>query len=395
MKRRESFRWGAFGRFPWGTFGRCCLVVLLTALAVLNSASVAGGRFLTPATGVAVLCGAVLLVRRLPWYVPAGVATVATGLWGWPLLVLLCVALFDLAEQQRIRWAAGFAATALGAGMIIPAEASLRTPQPIGSALFVLLVLVVGLWVGNRRRLLKALGDQVEHLRVERELREEAARAAERSRIAAEMHDVLAHRLSLIALHTGVLTARSEPLPAPVVERLALLRTASTDALADLRDVLGALRDPGAESAAAAPGPVLRDVDELVEQARAAGQQAEVEVDGRPEEAPAAHRLAVHRLVQEALTNARKHAGGAPVRIRLGYGPPATTVEVTNAPGSPAAHTVASGFGLVGLRERVAALGGRLHAGPNGAGSWRLAARIPHPDPLERNDSLERNGGPA
>jgi glucose-6-phosphate-specific signal transduction histidine kinase len=92
-------------------------------------------------------------------------------------------------------------------------------------------------------------------------------------------------------------------------------------------------------------------VDELVEQARAAGQQAEVEVGGRPEEAPAAHRPAVHRLVQEALTNAREHAGGAPVRIRLGYGPPATTVEVTSAPGSPAAHAVASGFGLVGLAD--------------------------------------------
>ncbi|MFF7769414.1 sensor histidine kinase [Streptomyces massasporeus] len=379
MKRRDSFRWSG-----WSTFGRRCLVVLLTVLAVLNSALTADGRYLTPATVVAVLCGAALLVRRLPWYVPAGIATVATGLWGWPLLVLLLVALFDLAEQQRVRWAAGFAATALGTSMIIPSEASLRTPQPFGSTLFVLLALVVGLWVGNRRRLLKALGDQVEHLRVERELREEAARAAERSRIAAEMHDVLAHRLSLIALHTGVLTTRSEPLPAPIVERLALLRTASTDALADLRDVLGALRDPGAEPAATAPGPVLRDVDELVEQARAAGQRAEVEVDGRPEEAPAAHRLAVHRLVQEALTNARKHAGGAPVRIHLGYGPPATTVEVTNTPGSPAA-AVASGFGLVGLRERVSALGGHLHAGPNGAGSWRLAARIPHPAPLEEN----------
>ncbi|MGA5359772.1 sensor histidine kinase [Streptomyces purpurascens] len=377
MKRRDGFR--------WGTLGRWCLVVPLTALAVLNSANTAGGRYLIPATVAAVLCGAALLVRRLPWYVPAGIAIVATGLWGWPLLVLLLVALFDLAEQQRVRWAAGFAATALGAGMIVPSEASLRTPQPIGSALFVLLVLVVGLWVGNRRRLLKALNDQVEHLRVERELREEAARSAERSRIAAEMHDVLAHRLSLIALHTGVLTTRSEPLPEPVVERLTLLRTASTEALADLRDVLGALRDPGAEPVEAAPVPVLRDVDELVEQARAAGQQAELERAGQPEEAPAAHRLAVYRLVQEALTNARKHAGGAPVRVRVTYRPPATTVEVTNTPGSSAGPAVASGFGLVGLRERVTALGGDLYAGPSGAGSWRLAARIPHPTSVEQN----------
>ncbi|MET9761496.1 histidine kinase [Streptomyces sp. NPDC006372] len=367
------------------TYGRWCLVVLLTALAVLNSASTAQGRYLSPATVAAVLCGAALLVRRVPWYASAGLATAVTGLWGWPLLPLLLVALFDLAAHRRVRWAVGCAAVALGANLLIPPAVSVWTPRQYGSTLFVLLALVSGLWAGNRRRLLKALGDQVEHLRVERELREEAARAAERSRIAAEMHDVLAHRLSLIALHTGVLATRKEQLPAPVVERLALLRTTSTEALADLRDVLGALRDPGSESAESAPGPVLRDVDELVEQARAAGQQAGLRVDGRAEQAPAAHRLAVYRLVQEALTNARKHAGGAPVRIHLSYGPPATTVEITNAPGSPSAHAVTSGFGLVGLRERVTALGGHLHAGPGGAGSWRLAARIPHPTPLEQN----------
>ncbi|MFC9680141.1 sensor histidine kinase [Streptomyces sp. NPDC056948] len=388
--RRESFR--------WGTCGRWCLVVLLTALAVLNSASNAGGRYVTPSTVMALLCGLALLVRRSPWYASAVPATVATGLWGWPLLPLLLVALFDLSAHRRARVAVGCAAAALSANLLIPPAISLWTPQQYGSTLFVLLALVGGLWAGNRRRLLEALGDQIEHLRIERELREETARSAERSRIAAEMHDVLAHRLSLIALHTGVLTTRNEQLPEPVVARLALLRTASTEALADLRDILGALRDPGAEPVEAAPVPVLRAVDELVEQARAAGQRAELRVEGRPEQAPAAHRLAVYRLVQEALTNARKHAGGAPVLIHLGYQPPATTVEVTNAPGSPAAHAVASGFGLVGLRERVTALGGHLHAGPGGAGSWRLAARIPHPSPAETSESPEppdQNGTPA
>ncbi|MFE4018939.1 sensor histidine kinase [Streptomyces sp. NPDC059101] len=227
--------------------------------------------------------------------------------------------------------------------------------------------------MGNRRRLVEALNTQVEHLSVERELREEAVRAAERSRIAAEMHDVLAHRLSLIALHTGVLATRSDAVPAQVGERLALLRTASTEALADLRDVLGVLRAPDSASA-----PVLREVDELVDQARAAGQRVEVRLDGRPEEAPAAHRLAVHRLIQEALTNARKHAGGAPVALRIDYRAPATTVEVTNSPGVRSPDAVASGFGLIGLRERVTALGGDLRTGPGASGAWRLTARIPH-----------------
>ncbi|KOG86782.1 hypothetical protein ADK38_29120, partial [Streptomyces varsoviensis] len=155
-----------------------------------------------------------------------------------------------------------------------------------------------GLWMGNRRRLVRALNAQVEHLRIERELREQAARVAERSAIAAEMHDVLAHRLSLIALHTGVLATRKDSLPSSVVERLLLLRTASTDALTDLRDVLGALRTPdaatttgdpttrGAPSPAERPAPVLRDVREVIEQARAAAQHIDTVIDGAPEEAP-------------------------------------------------------------------------------------------------------------
>ncbi|MFC8760610.1 sensor histidine kinase [Streptomyces sp. NPDC057193] len=222
---------------------------------------------------------------------------------------------------------------------------------------------------------MQALHAQVEHLRIERELREQAARGAERSAIAAEMHDVLAHRLSLIALHTGVLATRRDTLPAPVVERLTLLRTASTDALTDLRDVLAhhrrAARDRPARS-----GPARCRGDD---RGGTGGRQViDTAVEGRPEQAPAAHRLAVLRLAQEALTNARKHAPDAPVRVRVDYGPPATLIEVTNPPAT-GARAVPSGFGLVGLRERVEALGGHLTAGPGGAGARRLAARIPHP----------------
>ncbi|MGH3803552.1 MAG: sensor histidine kinase, partial [Pseudonocardiaceae bacterium] len=264
---------------------------------------------------------------------------------------------------------------------------SLWRPQQYGSSLFLLLAVVGGLWMGNRRRLVQALNTQVEHLRIERELREEAARIAERSAIAAEMHDVLAHRLSLIALHTGVLATRRDSLPTPVVERLALLRTASTDALTDLRDVLGALRTTDTRASTDRHAPVLRDIQEAIEHARTAGQRIGTTIEGTPEQAPAAHRLAVFRLVQEALTNARKHAPDAPVHVRIDYRPPATLVEVTNTPSARTGQAVASGFGLVGLRERVEALGGHLNAGPSGGGAWRLAARIPYPD-LQQNGPL-------
>ncbi|MFJ9884734.1 sensor histidine kinase [Streptomyces sp. NPDC091287] len=372
----------------WAVYGRRGLVLLLTGAAVQNGAATAGGRYLTAGTAAAVLCGLALLVPRLPWFAAPALATAATGLWGWPLLPLLLVALFDLAARRRTAVAAGCCAVVLAVGTVAPSSVSLWRPQQYGASLFLLLAVVGGSWMGNRRRLVDALNAQVEHLRIERELREQAARDAERSRVAAEMHDVLAHRLSLIALHTGVLTTRADALPAPVAERLTLLRTASTEALADLRDVLGALHESGPTAGDAAPAPVLRDVRELIAQAREAGQQVDVQITGEPEQAPAAHRLALYRLVQEGLTNARKHAVGAPVRIRLDYGPPATVVEIVNASGRSDGPTAPSGFGLVGLGERVRTLGGRLTAGPHGTGTWRLAARIPHPARSEQNGPL-------
>jgi signal transduction histidine kinase len=368
-------------------YGRYGLVALLTLAAVQNAASSVGGHYLALPSAAAVLCGVLLLLRRGHWVLAPAVVTAAAGVWGWPMLPLLLLALFDLAADRHTPAAVTCAAVALTGNTLFEPAVSLWRPQQYGSSLFLLLAVTAGSWMGNRRRLVQALHAQVEHLRIERELREQAARSAERSAIAAEMHDVLAHRLSLIALHTGVLATRKDTLPAPVVERLTLLRTASTDALTDLRDVLGALRTTDERLVTDRPAPVLRDVEEMIEEARAGGQVIDTAVEGRPEQAPAAHRLAVLRLAQEALTNARKHAPDAPVRVRIDYGPPATLIEVTNPPaaGVHGVRAVPSGFGLVGLRERVEALGGHLTAGPGGAGTWRLAARIPHP-------AAERNG---
>ncbi|MFB8384550.1 sensor histidine kinase [Streptomyces rubiginosohelvolus] len=372
MKRDQSRRWAAYGRYG--------LVLLLTLAAVQNGASSVGGHYDGVRTAVALACGLALLLPRGPWWLAPAMTAAAAGVWGWPMLQLLLVALFDLAARRRTMAAVVCSVVALTGNAVLHPAVSLWSPQPYGSVLFVLLAVVGGLWMGNRRRSVDALNAQVEHLRIERELREQAARMAERSAIAAEMHDVLAHRLSLIALHTGVLATKKDTLPGPVIERLSLLRSASTDALTDLRDVLGALRtDTTAESDR--PAPALRDVEEMIRQARAAGQSIDTMIEGSPEQAPAAHRLAVYRVVQEALTNARKHATDAPVRVRIDYGPPATLIEVTNPPGTNlhGVQAVASGFGLIGLGERVEALGGHLNAGPGGAGAWRLAARIPHP----------------
>ncbi|GHE15912.1 sensor histidine kinase [Streptomyces alanosinicus] len=277
--------------------------------------------------------------------------------------------------RQEVREAC--AAAAMTGALVIQPAHSLWAPRTYGPLLPPAVVIALGLWAGSHRRLVVSLGEQVEHLRIERELRAEQARLAERAKIAAEMHDVLAHRLTVLALHTGALQRRAAQLPEPVAERVHLLRHTSTEALADLRDVLGALHMTDTEEPRST-GAGSEDLPALLEEARGAGQRVESVIEGVAVAVSTSHRLAIHRVVQEALTNARKHAPGALARVAVRYGPPMSTVVVDNPPGTPSgAGPVASGFGLVGLTERVTALGGRLEFGPSGAGGWRVSAQIP------------------
>ncbi|WP_432989349.1 sensor histidine kinase [Dactylosporangium sp. CA-233914] len=379
--------------------GRVVLVVILAGFDVTTAVLSGRGLTLVAACVAVVVSVGALLVGRVRWPVAAPLAvtglTVLVG--SWQLLLLLCVALFDLAADRRARRAWACVAFVVAVNVVRDVLTSGFSVYEYSQPLFFMtLAIVAGLWAGGRRRMMQLLADQVEHLKTEAVLREEAARSKERARIAAEMHDVLAHRLSLIALHTGVLVARGEVLPERVTDRLRLLRTASTDALADLRDVLDALRFPdirtgggdgagGRDDGRAPTAPAVGQVQDLVAEARAAGQRIELSIDGDPDDAPTTHRLAVYRVAQEALTNARKHAAGASVVVRVHYRQPATTVEVVNAAGAPQASLVGSGYGLVGLRERISALGGHLTAGPAEAGSWRLTADMPHPPEAAQN----------
>ncbi|MET8623941.1 histidine kinase [Kitasatospora sp. NPDC004669] len=355
------------------------------------------GPLRLPRTAVAALAALCLLfARRYP--VASAVLPVLTGgLFNRAFPALFSV--YYLASLGRTGpAAAGGAVVALLSAT--RADPSVGWAGTTGSQLLVqAAVLSVGLWLHGRRVLIRTLHEQVETLRRERELRAEQVRSAERARIAREMHDVLAHRLSLLVLHAGVLRdqARAGTVaadPDRLTHRLELLRTTAARSLDDLRDVLGALRadppkppaageePPAPTGAPRVPAPALRDLAELVGEATQAGQQVELALSGDPEAVPTTHRLAVHRLVQEALTNARKYAHAAPVTVRVGYGAPATTVEVRNGPGEapPNGPGNGGGYGLVGLSERVGALGGRLDAGPDGTGGFRLSARLPAPD---------------
>ncbi|MFG2172824.1 sensor histidine kinase [Streptomyces niveus] len=382
MNTGREIRWPA-------AIGRAGLVAFAVLVTVTKGVPGGDGRYFVPVAVSALVCGVVLLVPRLHWPVAPLVVTAVTAWWGALAISLLSVLVLDLAVARRLRAALACCAVAFGVNLVGFSPTRFLVDQAYVSMLVSWsFAIVIGLWFGNRRRLIQALAAERDHLRLEVQLREEAARVTERSRIAAEMHDVLAHRLSLIALHSGVLATRSDSLPAPVAERLGLLRTASTEALTDLREVLGALHEPDITQGDAALAPALKDVQELVEEARIAGQPVDLTTQGQPEQAPTTHRLAVYRIVQEALTNARKHADGAAVAVRVDYRTPATLVEITNPPGTSVATSVTSGYGLIGLRERVSALGGHLTAGPSGAGTWRLAARIPHPAAPAQNGTL-------
>jgi MYXO-CTERM domain-containing protein len=207
---------------------------------------------------------------------------------------------------------------------------------------------------------------------------EESRRRAgeQRMAIARELHDVLAHHISLISVQAGVALHLMDEQPEQARTALTAIREASRESLGELRSVLELLRH-GEEGAPRAPAPGLEALDALVERTSAAGLPVVVEVTGTARPLPAAVGLAAYRIVQEALTNVTRHAGRpATATVRLGYAPDQLTVEVTD--DGPGAEDISgTGSGLLGMAERAAALGGQLDAGPRPDGGFRVAARLP------------------
>ncbi len=236
-----------------------------------------------------------------------------------------------------------------------------------------------GLTVHHRRELVESLRDRAVHAETEAQLRAEHAQHQVREAMAREIHDVLGHRLSLLSVHAGALEYRPDA-PAEEVARSAkVIRESAHQALQDLREVIGVLRAPVGEL----PQPTMADLRQLVEEADEAGTRVEF-VEEYAGTVPERTGRAAYRIVQEGLTNVRKHAAGATTRVLVRGAPgDGLAVEVRNgpSPGSPpaAAGGDGSGQGLVGLAERVSLAAGRLEHGPDGRGGWRLAAWLPWP----------------
>ncbi|WP_232376719.1 sensor histidine kinase [Amycolatopsis aidingensis] len=246
------------------------------------------------------------------------------------------------------------------------------------------LPLAIVLYLDARKQLVRSLRDRAERAEREQHLLAERARAEERRRLAAEMHDVVTHRLSLIVLHAGALGVTT---PEDSVRTAAEeIRLAGTQALDELRDLVGVLREGGAEPGQGSrdPGPATGTIDPavLVAESRAVGVPVDLVTEGDPGALSPTVARTAYRVVQEALTNVRKHAPGAGVRVGLRYGTQGLRIEVTNTasrrPPDPALAGRGSGTGLTGLRQRVELIGGSLTAAPvAGTGGYRLDAILP------------------
>jgi signal transduction histidine kinase len=251
----------------------------------------------------------------------------------------------------------------------------------VNSALLLVVVIAWGLYIRARRQLVASLRERAEKAEAEQRLRIEQARSGERARIAREMHDVLAHRISLISLQAGALQVGQRQDHA-VAESAALIRTSAHQALDDLREVIGVLRAGENDAPPLVPQPTLADLRRLVEESVRAGMAVSLREDlgDADGDVPAHVGRTAYRVVQEGLTNARKHAPGAAVAVKVSLGT-GLHVEIRN-PRGPAHADLASpipgaGQGLVGLSERARLVGGRLEYGWTAKDEFRLAAWLP------------------
>ena len=339
----------------------------------------------TVAITVLVLLVAPLLVRRI-WPVPVFcwvlAGSVIAGLWDPHAMAGMSVGviLYTVAAMRPRREA--LVAAALVELAVIAAAVRIAGVHWWFASIFltgmVAAALGLGLYSATRRAYLDGLRDRAEQLERERDQQGALAAAAERARITREMHDIVAHHLTVMVTLSDGAIAASAASPQRAAEVMGHVSATGRQALADTRRLLGVLRRPGSgdEPEDLAPVPDLSDLDALVAGVRAAGLATTLEVHGSVPEVPAGVQLTVYRLVQEALTNTLKHGGpGARAAVRLHYLPGELRVDVED-DGAARPGPVRAGGGLTGMRERVHAYGGDVRTGPRSGGGWQVRARL-------------------
>lgn len=337
----------------------------LAAVALVETAVYTGGveRSEDSLAVVLNLLATAPLVWRCTRPIPVAVVVTLATLWlvlGPLTLSVAAVvgqgwAIYSVAARSR-RWVAvvlgtPFAVAALGV-------------NGLGAAAL-LAACFVGFAVGNSRR-----------LTVERdEAREEQAAMGERARIARELHDVVAHHISMIVVQADSARLATEGMPDAGREQLLSIRDTARDAMDELRRVLGVLRDDAGGEIEREPQPGLDGLYDLLDAARGAGTPVRLILEGRAQPLPAGVDLAAYRIVQEALTNARRHAPGASVDVELRYDDGTLRLAVRD--DGPGPSGAAEGHGLLGMRERATTVGGSVRTGPGEAGGFTVEAELP------------------
>ncbi len=313
-----------------------------------------------------------------------GVAACLARRWVLPLFAVAAAGWLTLSLFPAMAVAAYYGAVRLtrrpvAIAFLLGASALVLVPNRFDiTGWFTLCVLIglpyaVGLWVNARRQVVAGLRERAERLESEQAARAEQARQEERTRIAREMHDVVAHRVALMVLHAGAMEVNAPDERS--AGEAALIRTTGREALTELRQVLGVLRT---DEASLAPQPDLSELPRLLDQTRAAGVQVDFHSEGTRRELPTVVQRTAFRVVQEALTNVVKHAAGARAAVTLRYSE--TTLEIRVENGAPAAgreRLPGSGLGLIGLRERVALLYGRFESRARLDGGFTISAVLP------------------
>ncbi|MER6251735.1 histidine kinase [Streptomyces sp. NPDC001584] len=362
-------------------------VLAILGLGVEEVSHASGPRMVGGAVAVMVLT---LLRRRLPGTMLVLGAAVITALPG----AFFILPLMGWSAGRRIvgvgRALAAFTLAFVAAvGFSVLDQWSQMKPLLVivfSTLMFLAMTVMPGLasrYWSQRRTLLRALQERNGQLLRERAMVAGQARLRERQRIAQDMHDSLGHQLALISVHTGALEVDPK-LTDRQREAVGVLRQASVAAMHELREVVGILRDgveapaPVEEAQPAARG--VAGIAGVVEAARGSGTDVRMTTSGQPRPLVAACDHAAYRIVQEALTNAYKHAPGAPIAVELRFEDDSLVVEIANgpSPGPAADEVVSGGQGLTGLRERARLVGGMVHAGPAEGGGFRVAGVLPY-----------------
>jgi signal transduction histidine kinase len=332
-----------------------------------------------------IIAGPLLVRRRFPFGAPVAVgAGVVIASFADPSLVPFdfiaflagAAAVFLLAQRPDWRQAVAGLAMAVGVeAIVVHNDPRGQIGQLIFVSLIFTVVWVVGFSLGRKFAEVDEARERAARAEREREQRARAAVAEERARIARELHDVVGHSVSVMTVQASGVRRLLQPEQEREREALLIVERTGREALAEMRRMVGVLRRPE-EAPALAPQPSLEHLERLVEQAREAGLPVDLRVEGEALELPAGVDLTAYRLVQEGLTNAIKHSRATRAEVVVNYGEGEIEVLVSDN-GNGVGNGDGGGHGLVGMRERVSVYGGKLEAGPQPGGGYRLRARLP------------------